>query len=185
MVEYLYPLEINQCFQEIKRRLQEPAPAKMQLLTGPRQVGKTTTLGRLEEYFGARSYFISADSPEAARGEFWAKLEAKCEELDKGDSPGIILLDEAQYLNDWVAKLKGLWDLVLRRKWQIHLVATGSSSLQLHSGSKESLAGRFERVTLTHWAPKALAHIFELNDSDAIQTYIQQGGYPAHYRTNT
>ena len=46
------------------------------------------------------------------------------------------------------------------------MVATGSSALRVGSGSRESLAGRFERVTLT---PPALAAADEVFVSSTIR----------------
>lgn len=63
----------------------------------------------------------------------------------------MVLLDEAHLPADWASHLKGEWDRVRRRKLPIHVVATGSSALRLAAGSRESLAGRFERITLTHF----------------------------------
>ena len=40
---------------ELRRRLAEPAPSRLQLLTGPRQVGKTTLLLELAQEWGDRA----------------------------------------------------------------------------------------------------------------------------------
>jgi predicted AAA+ superfamily ATPase len=57
-------------------------------------------------------------------------------------------------------------------------VATGSSALRLASGSKESLAGRFERLTLAHWSASALAQTFGLTPDDAAELVVRMGAYP-------
>ncbi|MCC6215330.1 MAG: AAA family ATPase [Polyangiaceae bacterium] len=59
------------------------------------------------------------------------------------------MLDDAHLLHDWAARLKGEWDRLRRKRLPVHVVATGSSALHLAHGSRESLAGRFERLTLT------------------------------------
>ena len=72
----------------------------------------------------------------------------------------VVLLDEAHLLHGWAAHLKGIWDRFRRKKTPVHIVATGSSALHLAAGSRESLAGRFERITLTHWSAASIAQVF-------------------------
>jgi predicted AAA+ superfamily ATPase len=60
----------------------------------------------------------------------------------------------------------------------VHVVAAGSSALKLGAGSKESLAGRFERITLTHWTAPALAATFGLSPEAAALEVVQRGSYP-------
>jgi predicted AAA+ superfamily ATPase len=60
----------------------------------------------------------------------------------------------------------------------VHIVASGSSALHLAHGSRESLAGRFERVTLTHWTASALADQFKLSALEAVDTLVALGAYP-------
>ena len=50
---------------ELLARLREQAPGRIQILTGPRQVGKTTLLLELSKKFGAKARYVSADSTEA------------------------------------------------------------------------------------------------------------------------
>ena len=71
----------------------------------------------------------------------------------------MLLLDEVQHLPKWATRLKGEWDRFRRRKIPLHVVATGSSALRLGTGSRESLAGRFERITLAHWSASALVEL--------------------------
>src|SRR5690606_30790311 len=53
-----------------------------------------------------------------------------------------------------------------------------SSALRLASGSRESLAGRFERLTLTHWTAASLAEAFEIPPAEAAEILVRQGAYP-------
>jgi len=68
-----------------------------------------------------------------------------------------------------------------RRKIPVHVVATGSSALRLASGSRESLAGRFERLTLTHWSAASLASRFGLEPEDAAGALVRTGAYPGAF----
>jgi predicted AAA+ superfamily ATPase len=75
-------------------RLAENAPGLIQLLVGPRQVGKTTLLLELEAEWEGRSVYASADTPEAVlpnwREGIWSRIEA----MARGGAPVVLLLDE-------------------------------------------------------------------------------------------
>jgi hypothetical protein len=170
-------LDFDGCRQVLRQRLAEKAPGRIQLLTGPRQVGKTTLLLELARDFGDRAIYFAADGPEAALPGAWERVwQRTIDATASGDI--VVLLDEIQHLDDWAAKLKAEWDRCRRKKVRVHVVASGSSALVLATGSKESLAGRFERLTLGHWSAAALARAFSLTDSEAVLHVVQLGGYP-------
>ena len=89
-----------------------------------------------------------------------------------------MLLDEVHVVPNWSGKLKGEWDRLKRKRVPVHIVATGSSALRIGSGSRESLAGRFERMTLTHWSAASLVEIFNISAERAAEIVVQIGGYP-------
>jgi hypothetical protein len=172
-------LDYTGCREALRRRLAEPAPGRIQLVTGPRQVGKTTLLLALAAELGERATYIAADGPEAALPGFWERLWNRVEETaaSRGGT-NVVLIDEVQHLADWAARLKAEWDRLRRRRLPVHVVATGSSALRLARGSKESLAGRFERLTLAHWSASALAQTFGLLPDDAAELVVRMGAYP-------
>jgi predicted AAA+ superfamily ATPase len=174
----LFRLQPGPCLSLLAARLAEPAPGRIQLLAGPRQVGKTTILLALADQYPDRSIYAAADGPEAAAPGFWERLWERAEALAADGAPVIVLLDEAHVLPDWAARLKGEWDRLRRRKLNVHIVATGSSALHLAMGSRESLAGRFERVTLTHWTAAAVADRFKLSATEAVDLLVSMGAYP-------
>ena len=59
-----------------------------------------------------------------------------------------------------------------------HIVATGSSALHFAAGSRESLAGRFERLTLPHWSAQAVAQTFAVSGEEAADLVVRMGSYP-------
>ena len=67
------------CRQRLLERLQEPAPGRIQLLTGPRQVGKTTLLLEIAEQFGDAAVYAAGDEPDAALPGFWERRFADAE----------------------------------------------------------------------------------------------------------
>jgi predicted AAA+ superfamily ATPase len=175
-----FRLTYRDCRELFARRLAEP-PTRIQLLGGPRQVGKTTLLLELAEELGARALYAAGDTPEAYLPGFWERLWARAEEIARTDGGCVVLLDEIHFLENWAGRLKGQWDRLRRRKTRVHVIATGSSALHLGSGSRESLAGRFERVTLAHWTAAALRDAFRIKADEAAETIVRQGSYPGAF----
>src|SRR5213593_2103064 len=163
------------------QRVAEAPPTRIQLLAGPRQVGKTTLLLELAGEAGTAGLYAACDGPEAALPGFWEGVWTRAEATARTRGRVIVLLDEVHVLGDWATRLKGEWDRLHRRQVPIHVVATGSSALRLARGSRESLAGRFERLTLTHWSPASLAAAFGLSAGDAVATWARRGAYPGAY----
>ncbi len=176
-----FRLGYGECRDLLARRLREPAPGRIQLLSGPRQVGKTTLLLELAAQLGRAAVYAAADGPEAALPGFWERLWARAEQVAATAGRAVVLLDEAHLLPGWPGRLKGEWDRLRRRRLPIHVVATGSSALHLAAGSRESLAGRFERLTLTHWSATSLADAFELAPRDAAEWLVRMGSYPGAF----
>jgi hypothetical protein len=165
------------CRQELAERLGETAPGRIQILTGPRQVGKTTLLLDLAEQFGDQAVYAAGDDPNAALPGFWERCWVEAEARAKVGT-ALLLLDEVHRVSDWAAKLKGNWDRIRRKRIPLHVIATGSSALRVASGSRESLAGRFERLTLSHWPAASLASAFHLSKLDAALGLVRFGSYP-------
>ena len=181
MVSSEFRLDFVACRDVLRQRLAEPAPTRIQLLTGPRQVGKTTLLLELERELGGRAIYAAADGPEAALPGFWERLWALAEETGKEHGSAVLLIDEIQHAADWAARLKAEWDRLRRRRQRLHVVATGSSALKLATGSKESLAGRFERLTLVHWPAAALSEAFGMAPEQAADQLVRRGAYPGAF----
>ena len=174
-------LDYPSCLATLRARLDEPAPGRLQLLAGPRQVGKTTLLLELAQGAGPAALYAAADAPSFTLPGFWERLTARAEELARRQGRALLLLDEAHLLPDWAARLKALWDRLRREKIPVHIVATGSSALHLAAGSRESLAGRFERLTLSHWSARAIAAAFHLPGAEAAELLVRLGGYPGTF----
>jgi hypothetical protein len=165
------------CRDVLLNRLKEAAPARIQLLTGPRQVGKTTLLLDIAAQLGDGAVYVASDEPDAALPGFWERRWAEAE-ARAGQGNAVLLLDEIHHLSDWAARLKSHWDRARRRHIPIHVVATGSSALRVATGSRESLAGRFERLTLSHWPAAALVEAFHLSPREAAHNFVRFGSYP-------
>jgi hypothetical protein len=159
-------------------RLGEKAPGRIQLLTGPRQVGKTTLLLELASQFGDAALYAAADAPDAGLPGFWDRIWAGVEDRARIHGTAILFLDEVQHVADWAERLKGEWDRLRHRHVPVHVVASGSSALRIRSGSRETLAGRFERITLTHWPASALVDLLGISSGEAPDLLVRFGSYP-------
>ncbi|MEN9813034.1 MAG: hypothetical protein RL479_1720, partial [Verrucomicrobiota bacterium] len=142
----------------LRQRLQETPPTKIQLLVGPRQVGKTTLLLELARAAPIPAFYVNADAPEASLPS-WADARWREAEEKAASGPTVLLIDEIQALPRWSQWLKARHDQVRRSRIALHVVATGSSSLRIGSGARESMAGRFERLILTHWGAQDLIEL--------------------------
>ncbi len=163
---------------ELVRRLKEPAPGRVQLLTGPRQVGKTTLLGEIEAKRPGKALYLAADAPEASLPGWWELQWQRARELADAASGAVLLLDEVQYLPDWSRLLKHEADRLRRERLPLHVVVTGSSALQLGSGARETMAGRFERLSLFHWPAAELVERLHLGRTVAAEFAVTHGSYP-------
>lgn len=142
----------------------------IQVILGPRQVGKTTGVQMLDS-FAEDIHYASADDALSLSAD-WINEQWQAAKL-KSKTP-ILIIDEIQKVEHWSERIKALWDAEKRKKGNLKLVLLGSSSLHLHTGLDESLAGRFEVIRVHHWS-FAESHEqfgFTLNE------YLQFGGYP-------
>lgn len=158
-------------------RLAEAPNHLVQMLAGPRQVGKTTLLLALEQQWSEAAFYAAADTPAAALPGWWENLWARAERSSH-ERPTLVLLDEVQQLADWSRMLKSKVDEIKRQQRPIHIVATGSSALSVGRGSRETMAGRFEKLRLLHWQAAEIARCFDKEPLAAARDLVRFGGYP-------
>jgi predicted AAA+ superfamily ATPase len=160
----------------LTERLQEARPL-IQIVLGPRQVGKTTSLSQLATHWPSyRTVTRSADDAQVFGNlwidQAWDEARRLCQ-LSAGE-PVLLILDEVQKVTQWSETVKKNWDEDVRRKLPIRVVLSGSSSLSLQKGLSESLAGRFEVIAATHLS---FAEFKALSKRD-VDSFIYFGGYP-------
>ena len=159
-------------FQTLLSRLAEPRRF-VQVVAGPRQVGKTTLVQQVCEATGLPVQFSSADEP-TLRGPEWIAQQWEIARLKRGSEGAILVLDEVQKVPGWSEAVKRLWDEDTRKKITLKVVLLGSSPLLIQRGLSESLAGRFEVLHLPHWSAAEMGHAFGWS----VQQSIFYGGYP-------
>jgi predicted AAA+ superfamily ATPase len=121
----------------LRKRFQEPAPALLQLLIGPRQVGKTTLLLNLSKKLGKQALYFTADAPEASLPNWKEQIWKQAKELTK-QGKAFLFIDEVQSVPHWSQWLKSHFDEVLKKSIPLHVVVSGSSSLKVGAGSRET-----------------------------------------------
>lgn len=160
---------------ELRRRLAEPRRF-IQVVAGPRQVGKTTLIQQLAGEIGALLRYASADEP-TLRGAEWIAQQWEAARLiaeESGEDGAVLALDEIQKISDWSETVKRLWDEDTRRELPLRVVLLGSSPLLIARGMTESLAGRFELLHLPHWSFAEMRDAFDFD----LDEYLYFGGYP-------
>ena len=160
---------------ELARRLKEPRRF-IQVVSGARQVGKTTLALQVAERSKLSYHFASADEP-TLRGAGW--VESQWEEArllaDSTKRKGALLvLDEVHKVPHWAETVKHLWDEDTRKKILVKTVLLGSAPLLIGRGLTESLAGRFEILHMPHWSFPEMRTAFGWN----LQQYLFYGAYP-------
>lgn len=148
------------------------------MLSGPRQVGKTTLLLELAARFGERASYVSADSAEAQISGWWEQVVRTAVDRARKAGSGFLLVDEIPYLPDWSRRLKSEADRIFRTKVPLQVVVSGSSAIDVGKGARETMAGRFERLRLFHWPTSELMRCFQLPADEAVSQFIQSGSYP-------
>lgn len=164
---------------ELKRRLAEPPSGRVQVLTGPRQVGKTTLLLELTRAL-PNAVYHAVDTPEAAMPGWWEAIWRDIQSRLK-HGPTVVLLDEIQYLGKWDRLVKTKADQLQHEKWPVNVALSGSSALLVRRGLKETMAGRFERLRLLHWSAADLQAAFGLADDEALDSLVRRGSYPGAF----
>jgi len=156
-------------------RLVEPR-RHLQVVTGARQVGKTTLVQQALEAVGLPARNASADEP-TLRGPEWIEQQwqaARLEAREAGKTGAVLVLDEIQKITGWSESVKRLWDEDTRRRLPLKVVLLGSAPLLVAQGLTESLAGRFELLHLPHWSFDEMQAAFGFS----LDQYLFYGGYP-------
>ncbi len=160
-------------FSTLLKRVQEPRRF-IQVLLGPRQVGKTTLAIQVTESLDKPFHFISAD---LATLQSLAWLEQQWEiarQKITSENGCILIIDEIQKIPHWSDLIKSLWDADTRNGVDLSVIILGSSPWLVQKGLTESLAGRFEIIPITHWSFNEMRESFGWT----LQHYAYFGGYP-------
>ncbi|GHT12815.1 ATPase AAA [Bacteroidia bacterium] len=161
--------------QRITSRIEEPRRF-IQVLAGPRQVGKTTLVLQALDKVAIPHKYESADAVSAGNAMWISRVwdEARIMMKAAEQNEFLLVIDEVQKIANWSETVKKEWDADTREGLNIKLILLGSSQLLIQQGLTESLAGRFEILHLSHWTYAEMQSAFGWN----LQQYIYFGGYP-------
>jgi len=159
----------------IRNRIDEPRKF-IQVIVGPRQVGKTTMIEQLLDKIKIAHRYETGDNA-PLDGSIWlsqiwetARLQMKSGKLNEF----LLVIDEVQKISQWSEIVKKEWDQDSREKLNLKVILLGSSRLLIQKGLTESLAGRFETININHWSFTEMKKAFGWN----LKQYIYFGGYP-------
>ena len=162
-------------YSELKARLSEPRN-KIQVVSGPRQVGKSTMVKQVLQETDIPYMFVSADNIDHTHtawiGETWATARARMKVTQAEEY--LLVIDEVHKIDNWSEAVKKEWDEDSFNDLNMKVVILGSSRLLLKDGLTESLAGRYELIRMPHWSFAEMHEAFNLD----VDQYIYFGGYP-------
>ncbi len=150
-------------------------PRLIQVVIGPRQVGKTTLALQVLKHWKGPKIYETADQPQTPTAEWVVQRWLKIRKLLKSNQKdGLLILDEVQKIPRWSEVVKKLADEDRNNKTKLRVLLLGSSALLVQRGLTESLAGRFELHRHAQWSFKECRDCFHLG----LQDYFLFGGYP-------
>lgn len=155
----------------------------MQVLMGPRQVGKSTLMDQVLQDVNMPCYLYNADGVDPNESDWISRIwqAVRNAMLLSQTKEALLVIDEIQKIENWSEIVKREWDLDTRNKLNLKVVLLGSSRLMLRKGLTESLAGRFEIIRMGHWSYKEMHEAF----GTTIDEWIYYGGYPGAQRYTT
>jgi len=163
-------------YKTLQRRLEKEPRRFIQVIYGPRQVGKTTVMRQFLDQTAVLYHYSAADSV-AASGPVWISQQweaARLKSSNKDNQPVILVIDEVQKVDNWSEQVKKEWDRDSHDNHPVQVVLLGSSRLLLQQGLTESLAGRYESTHMGHWSYSEMESAFGFSP----EQYVWFGGYP-------
>ena len=162
-------------YQTIKNRLEEERKF-IQVVMGPRQVGKSTVVKQVVQDLTIPYQLFSADNVPASNSAWVSNCWAAVRSLkqNRGFESIILIIDEIQKIQNWSEVVKKEWDDDTFNDRDIKVLLLGSSRVMLEKGLSESLGGRFEEIRMTHWSYQEMCECFGFS----LDQYLFYGGYP-------
>ena len=161
---------------ELQPQITRETPPKAVVIFGARQIGKTTLLTELSQYEKSVRWFNGDLITDHRQLQFSSSTDVELT-LRQADT---IIIDEAQRFPNIGLILKQLVDVNIRLNLGKKIFATGSSSLELAKGVKESAVGRL--VHRQMW-PLSISEIAAAKGWGEISQNIERlmiyGTYPA------
>lgn len=152
----------------LEKHIQQDMKDKIILLSGPRQVGKTTLSKQLEPANVYMNFDATSDR----------KL-IYSQEWDR--DVRLVIFDELHKMKKWKSWIKGIYDT---EGIPPSLLVTGSARLDTYKKGGESLAGRFYAYRLHPLTVKEICSVQKEDSKTALDNLIRLGGFPEPYFKN-
>lgn len=166
---------VRKQFDTLKQRILEPRKF-MQVVAGPRQVGKTTLVEQVLAQVDIPHATEVGDTVSPGDSDWIHRIweAARTTMMIRGYREYLLVIDEVQKVDNWSEFVKKEWDADTRNRLNLKVVLLGSSRLLLKKGLTESLSGRYEIIRLGHWSYSEMRDAFGVTPDE----YIYFGGYP-------
>lgn len=142
---------------------------KILIVTGPRQVGKTTLSKSLLKDFDYYNYDNLIDRK---------RIHAD----DVGFNSTAIVLDEIHKMRQWKRWLKGHYDTRVEKK---PILVTGSAKIDTYKKVGDSLAGRYYQYRLLPFDIKELSLFSAESSESSLEKLLTLSGFPEPYLANS
>lgn len=163
-------------FKKVIKRVEGPR-FFMQVLAGPRQVGKSTLAHQVRKAISLHSHYASTDGADSHDCKWIEQQWEMARQLTKKaphELGALLILDEIQKIPRWAEIVKKLWDEDTVNEVNLKVMLLGSGTLLIQTGLGESLAGRFEVIPISHWSFGECREAFDWT----FDQYVYFGGYP-------
>ena len=147
--------------ESIKRDLKE----KIVILSGPRQVGKTTLSKQIIPSYTYLNFDSSFDRNIIRKQEWDRDVQ-------------LVIFDELHKMKNWKSWLKGIYDT---EGIPPRLMVTGSARLDTYRKGGESMAGRFFRYRLHPLTVREICKYIDEPPKASLDKLLTLGGFPEPY----
>lgn len=134
----------------------------IQVIMGPRQIGKSTVIKQALDDLDKPFLFYSADTVPTTSSTWISDCwnNARHQMHAQGLQEMILVIDEIQKLKNWSEYVKKEWDANSLNSVNIKVALLGSSRVLLEKGLAESLMGRYEEIRMSHWSYSEMKEAF-------------------------
>jgi len=122
----------------VRSRIEEPRKF-IQVILGPRQVGKTTMITQLLSQLSVPNLYESADAISITNSVWLLQLweSARLELKVSNATEFLLVIDEIQKIDNWSEIIKQQWDKDTRENVNIKVILLGSSRLLIQKGFRK------------------------------------------------
>lgn len=153
----------------LEKHIKKDLKEKIVILSGPRQVGKTTLSKQLIPSKVYLNYDSAADW-KIIRKEEWAR------------DVELVIFDELHKMKNWKSWIKGIYDT---EGIPPSLLVTGSARIETYRKGGDSLAGRFFSYRLHPLTVKEICAYLNETPKAALDKLVSFGGFPEPYLKNS